>query len=358
MQTSRTRGFTTTDLANLSREVRRQLCQLLIVESGLRIVGVDRRADFDQMIVKSAPLWRIRRACIRVVYRSISARDVRELDALARDKGFADALLFEAAAGQGSAVASSDRVHMVSAEDLVERLEGAALVAWADGRPHPNLDSYELVRRFDTLLPSLDAVGLRWLVPLSLNKLPLELAHMGLSPDRLFERVVFRVLTSTFRFGGTRIGASAPGTAAPDAIFTAPCDSGSRFSALSDSKAARDGFVMDIADERALRDYVRDYRARAEAAGDTLRYVMVVSSSFPSKRAPHPFDLRAARLHSDTGVKLAYVRTSDLLVLAVALERDEASPALREAIKWDVVLDQGVVTRQALLDAYDAAKRT
>jgi len=351
-----TRNFTVDDLEELPREQKQQLCHLLLAESGLRILGGDRRADHDQFLVEAAPMWRIRRGCVRIFYRPLAQADVNELDQLSRDKGFADALLFEAGReNPDGPVLKSDRVQIVRAGELVERLEGAALIAWQDGGPSPDLDQYGLLRDLGRLLPSLDPVGLRWLVPLSLNKLPQEIAHLGQPADRLFEKVVFRVFTSVFRFGGKRLGARATGTPAPDAILTAPAD-GPRFSALTDCKAARDGYVMDINAERALRDYVRDYREQAEAGGDPLRYIIVVSSSFPASARRHPYSARANRLRGQTETDLVYLRAADLLVLAVAIEQGEASPATRSAIDWTNVFGEGLVSRETLLNAYRAVE--
>jgi hypothetical protein len=354
-RTSLTRNFSVEELEALPREHRQQLCRLLLAETGLRVLSGDRRADYDQLIVESAPMWRSRRGCVRVVYRRLTQADVDDLDSLVRDKGFADALLLEAG-GDSSAVGNldSERVQLVRASELVERLEGAALIAWQDGRPAADIGQYGLLRELGRVLPLLDPVGLRWLVPLSLNKLPTELVHLGQPADRLFEKVVFRLFTSVFRFGGQRLGARATGIPAPDSILVSPSAEG-KFSALTDCKAARDGYVMDRDSERALRDYVADFRATAEAVGDPLRYVVIVSSSFPAAREPHPYEARAERLRS-SAVRLVYLRAADLLVLAVAVEQDEAPPGVRAAIDWLRIFDEGQVTRENLMDGYRAVR--
>jgi hypothetical protein len=356
-RTAAARNFSVADLDDLSRENRRQLCQLLLAESGLRILGGDQRADYDQFLVEVSPMWRARQGCVRVIYRPVTQADLDDVEQLAKDRGFADALLFEAG---GAGVATNHlrctRVQVVTALELVERLEAAALITWRDDLPAPDLDQYALLREVDQLLPSLDPVGLRWLMTLSLNKLPQELAHLGQPPDRLFERVVFRMFTSVFRFGGTRLGARAAGTPAPDSILSAPAGAPTPFSALTDCKAARDGYVMDMNAERALRDYVRDYREPAERDGGPLRYLVVTSSRFPGGRNPHPYAARARRLREQTNTSLVYLRAADLLVLAVAVERDEASPNVRSAIDWVRIFDDGLVGQETLLSAYGAAR--
>jgi hypothetical protein len=295
---------------------------LLLIESGLRILSIDQRADHDQFLVEVAPVWRARRAAVQVFYRALTETDVRSLDALTRERGFADAVLLEAFGGADSLTARAERVQIVHAAELVERLQGAALIAWQDDKPEPSLDRFSLVRRFGRLLPALDTVGLRWLVPLSLNKVPQELAHLGQPADRLFEQAVFRVFSSVFRFGGHRLGSRRTGHAMPDAILRGPSlEHDRRFSALLDCKAAGEGYLMSKADERALVDYVHDFRVEAESDGDPLRYIVVVSSSFAGDRARYPYLQRAATLQKKTGARLAYLRASDLLVLAMMMEQ-------------------------------------
>jgi hypothetical protein len=111
---------------------------------------------------------------------------------------------------------------------------------------------------------------------------------------------------------------------------------------------------MSRADERAIIDYVRDSSESADLGGDLLRYVVVVSSSFPASRQPHPFVARARRIRDETGASLVYLRAADLLVLAVALEQDEAPPAMREAIDWVTIFDEGIIHLETLMNAYDA----
>jgi hypothetical protein len=277
------------------------------------------------------------------------------LGQLARDRGFADALLFEACEPSDAPISSSEHVQIVRASELIERLEAAALVRWESGKPLPDVDQYGLLRKLDDSLPALDSIGLRWLVPLSLNKLPHELEHLAQPADRLFERAVFRVFTSVFRFGGKRLGALETGMPLPDAVLRAPHASSTRFAALTDSKAARDGYRMNRADERAIIDYARDLSAGPGTDADPLAFVVVVSSSFPGSRRPHPYAARARRVHDQTGARLVYVRAADLLVLSVALEQDEAPPSVREAIDWFQIFDDGIVRLETLMSAYGAA---
>ena len=350
------RGFVPSQLDGLNKETRRKLCQMLLVESGLRIASTDNRADYTQFIVEVAPIWRSRLGLVQVFYRSVTDEDINRLDALSRERGFADALLIEAAAGAGSAPGLAGRVQFVSASDVVRRLEESALVSWADDQPEASRDQFRLARRFGEVLPSLDAVGLRWLVPLSLNKVPPDLVHRGQPADRLFEHIAFRVLTTVFRFRGYRLGSTQTGQAKPDAMLKWQAPSAEPFAALLDCKAARDGFVMDKAGERALIDYANDYREEAASQGLPLTHVVIFSSSFPGERAPHPYAARAAQLREKAGVNLVYLSAADLLVLAVAVEHADAQPDTRDAIDWRKVFDDGFVARETLTSVYETAK--
>lgn len=356
-QSSVRRGFEPAQLDSLPRTTRRQLCQLLLVESGLRIESSDERADHDQFVVEVAPVWRARRALVQVFYRPVTDEDVDRLDSLARERGFADAMVIEAAVGAQVAPKPQNRVQLVATPELVRRFEESALVAWTDGRPAPSRVQFSLVRQFGEVLPSLDAIGLRWLVPLSLNKVPHDLVHRGQPADRLFEQIAFRVLTTIFRFGGHRLGSTQTGQAKPDAILKwCPRGTSEPFAALLDCKAGRDGFVMDRAGERALVDYANDFRGETLSEGLPLKYVVILSSSFPGERDPHPYVARAGRLRAKADVGLVYMCATDLLVLAVAVEHADAQPDTRDAIDWSQVFDEGLVSRETLIHAYESVK--
>src|SRR3954464_372547 len=96
--TSPSRGFTPGAFGALPRETRRQLCQALVVEQGLRIREVVPGAEFDDLIVDVAPLWGRRAVRVRCLYRPLSQADVRALDATALAQAESDAYLVEAAA--------------------------------------------------------------------------------------------------------------------------------------------------------------------------------------------------------------------------------------------------------------------
>jgi hypothetical protein len=53
------RGFTPQDLERLPREQRLQLGCMLITEWGLQVLEVDRRADYDDLVVQVEPLLRV-----------------------------------------------------------------------------------------------------------------------------------------------------------------------------------------------------------------------------------------------------------------------------------------------------------
>ena len=76
----------------------------------------------------------------------------------------------------------------------------------------------------------------------------------------------------------------------PDAILRGPSlEHDRRFSALLDCKAAGEGYLMSKADERALVDYVHDFRV--EAVPDTP----ICSARRRSRRKPARGSLTYAR---------------------------------------------------------------
>jgi hypothetical protein len=266
-----------------------------------------------------------------------------------------DAVLIEAAGG-GAAPTGTDRVQVVPGSELVARFEESALVTWHDDRPQIDREYYSFLRESESFLPSLDALGLQWLPSLALNKKPPGLAHLSEVPERLFERIAFRVFTTVFRFGGSRKGERYAGKRAPDAVLRSPSESENQFSALMDCKAARDGYVMDADDERALTEYVETQKAELETSESSLKYVVIVSSSFPGSAGDrHPYHGRAAKF-TEQGVKLVYLRAADLVRIAIAVEQADMQPSERELIDWGRIFDHGLVPADVVSDVIDGMK--
>jgi hypothetical protein len=241
-------------------------------------------------------------------------------------------------------------VSVVDAEEFVARLERSALVVWDSTVPAPSYEMLASQQALNREAALLDPIGLRWLPTLALNELPPDLANVEIAPDKLFERVAFRLMTSSLRFGGERYGESAPGQRLPDATLLWPAASGSKLAALFDAKAAGDGYTM--TGDHLLRfcRYVETVKPNLEPGGYELAYLILLSSSFPgSDDDQHPFHGRARELADRVGIKLAYIRAIDLARLAVSVEARELSPVVRESLPWARAFDQGLVRESDLI---------
>jgi hypothetical protein len=199
----------------------RRLCQVLLTEAGTRLVEFQSPAAHDELVLETAPLWRPRRVRVRIAARVVEQRDVDRLADRVANAGDADGVLI-ATLGVAADVAIPPRVELVTAEALINRLERSALIAWPDRRPTPAYDRVGSTRQLDRDAALLDPVGIRWLPTLALNELPLELFSHDIAPQDLLERMTFRLLTSTFRFGGERHGEAARGERLPDSLITWP----------------------------------------------------------------------------------------------------------------------------------------
>ncbi|MGB0097223.1 MAG: restriction endonuclease FokI C-terminal domain-containing protein [Solirubrobacteraceae bacterium] len=109
--------------------------------------------------------------------------------------------------------------------------------------------------------------------------IPPELAGRELAPEDLFEQVAFRLVTSALRFGGERFGESRRGERLPDAVLRWP--GSQRLVALLDCKATSSGYTMDADHFLRFAHYVERLREDVERDGYELRYMLIVSSSFP-----------------------------------------------------------------------------
>jgi hypothetical protein len=182
-----------------------------------------------------------------------------------------------------------------------------------------------------------------------LNEIPAELAAHDVPPQDLLERVAFRLLTATFRFGGERHGEAARGERVPDSVVTWPAGAPLRLAALVDCKAAADGYRMDSDQVLRFEGYVREARQPLEERGFDLRYLIVLSSDFPGRYGRrHPFHGRARELRNTVGIELVYLRAVDVARFAVRLEAQELDPAAREALDWPTALENGLVNADHL----------
>ena len=155
-------------------------------------------------------------------------------------------------------------VVVVSADEIASRITSSTLARWDEETPSLATDRLDLMLRLSRTA-QLDPVGIEWLPSLALNEVPPSLVEYGVDPQDSLERNAFRLLTSTFRFGGTRYGEAARGKRLPDAVLEWP--DGSATSALLDCKAASSGYLMDADHSYDLftigRDSLRSLRKTA-----------------------------------------------------------------------------------------------
>jgi hypothetical protein len=60
------RRFGPTDLAELTGAQRRKLCQVLLTETGARVVEYQHPAPYDELVLELTPLWRPRSVRVRM----------------------------------------------------------------------------------------------------------------------------------------------------------------------------------------------------------------------------------------------------------------------------------------------------
>lgn len=334
---TRRQALTLETLAGLDRSLLRQLCQLIVVERGMRITRVQPRDRQDDLYTTSTLLWRPRPGLVRVLHRPLEPADVESLAEVTRAEPLAEAVLIEGAAG-GANLPRDPAVQVIRADQLVAMIRASALVEWEQGNPRPARGRFELATDLNDIAVALDPVGLRWLPTLALNQVPAELEGSG-TADELLERIAFRILTTALRFGGHRLGARHRGQRVPDSVLRWNGNA-----ALLDCKAAQYGYRMSIDDERALVEYVSRVRPREVAAGFTLEHIVVISGEFDGELGDsHPYHQRARHIEGECGARLVYLRAADLVRLVVAVESDEAQPADREAIRWGELFDSGML---------------
>jgi hypothetical protein len=338
------RGFSVDQLAALARPERRRLCQLLLTETGAQVSEVSSPAGYDEFVLEATPLWRSRTIRVRIAVNEATQDDVDRLSERVGTAADADGLLITPA-GQAAGITGGERVGIVAAEELIARLERSPSIAWLDDAPQPAYERVEALRGLERDAALLDPVGFRWLPILALNELP---AGLEGTPQDWLERFAFRLLTSTFRFGGERYGEARRGQRFPDSAVTWR-EGGSVLGAVVDCKAAASGYTMTADHERRFHEYVGTLRPVLEAEDISLNYLIVISSSFPGDDLGDrdPFRSRAEAFER-SGVKLVYLRAIDLSRVGVAVEARELPPAERESIEWSVILGEGRVTSHSL----------
>jgi hypothetical protein len=197
-----------------------KLLRLVFIEGGHGIERTQPRADHVDLHLVVSPLGRPQRARVRVLDRDVEQRDVDDLAQVRAAEALADAMLV--CPHSVDVPDGGEPVHVVAADEIEPLLRASALIAWEDETPHAVADRYADLAATQRTASAHDPIGLRWLTTLALNRIPPELADTGLSADRLFERIAFRVLTTVFRFGGRRLGEASRAKRVPDSILTEP----------------------------------------------------------------------------------------------------------------------------------------
>ena len=333
--------FGAQELALLERGLRRRLCEALLTESGAHVVGVQTSPMHDELVLLATVLWTRRTVRVRIAAAPVDQLALDRLEARVREAGDAQGVMI-AAHGLAGPCHPDHVVQLVEPDTLIARLQRSALIAWPGRKPELAFERLPGSRRLTQATATLDALGIRWLPTLAQDRLPPEIADVGEAPQHVLERVAFRLLTSVFRFGGTRTEAALRGPVQPDAVLHWPAGNPVRDAALLVSVAAKPGFTMDADDEGQLETCVEAARRDEVAGGRELAFLIVLASGFPGPRGRrHPHQLRAQALAQRAGVMLVYLRAVDLVRLAVAVEGRELSPAAREALPWSEVLAAG-----------------
>lgn len=135
------RRFSPEALAALGRDDRRKLVQVLLTESGSRVVEVHRPVAYDELILETRPLWRPRRVRVRVAARPSTQDDVDRLAEAVEAAGEAEGVLL-AALGSVSELRPPTTIMVIDADQLIARLERCTSIAWLDHQPVP---AYERV---------------------------------------------------------------------------------------------------------------------------------------------------------------------------------------------------------------------
>jgi hypothetical protein len=295
----------------------------------------------DEFAVTVPGLWHMHRVLVRIYHRPIRQDDVDDARSFATATGALESLVLPAQGADPSDLSVVPGVTVVSTDEIAERIMSSALVRWDEERPSLAIDRLDLMLRLSSTA-LLDPVGIEWLPSLALNELPSLLVEHGIEPQDLLERKTFRLLTTTFRFGGVRYGESARGKRLPDAVLDWP--DGSPTSALLDCKAASSGYRMDADHFLRFVNYWEALAPQMEEDGRNLEYLIVLSSFFPGQQGErHPYWNRAEQLADKTGLQLAYITASDLAWTAARLESADAPLKLRYQFNWHDLLNKGLV---------------
>lgn len=350
--TRATRRFSADKLEELSPEEIRRISHVLFLADGATVTGYTHTGEYDQFHLAQRVVWRSREVIVRIYYRPIAQADIDALTEQATYLGSAESVLVATKDFEGEVVAPAG-MHLVDAEDFVERIVRTPLVTWNEDQPEAAIDRFELFSELEAATSLLDPIGIRWLPQLALNEDPVDLIDSELTPQDLLERKAFRLLTATFRFRGDRYGESKRGRRLPDAVLFWPNSSAT--AAILDCKAAGNGYRMESDHLLRFQEYWDELQSPMKDEGHNLRYLIVLSSFFPGVEGDrHPYFGRANEISERTGLKLVYLRAADLSWAAAKVEAADLSIASRERLDWDKVFEPGLVEREGLRVAVEA----
>lgn len=340
---SQTRGFTSAGFQSLALPARDLLLRTLLVESGHAVLATTPRGTSVDVLVSVDVLMQARTMLIRLTDQGANVSDLTDLADDAERAG-CDGYLMVGRTDDDPVLATGP--HYLSPNAIVELIEQSALVTWHSGVPQADFSRYEAHCLALSSMKQLDPCGLLWVRTLSLNKLPLELHGSTPTAAMWFETVIFRIATRLLGLRGWQLGAGAAGKREPDAYFA--CGG---TATLLDTKAARDGFVMDAKEELKLLSYMRKKRRWHGAEIEPNRMV-IVSSSFGTTLQ---YQNRATAFASE-GWTLSYVTADAVLELASRLAAHERGSEIAHVLDWNAILDAGEVEADICLAEFEAAE--
>lgn len=345
------RRFGSEQLAALEREQRRKLAQVLLSDAGAHLIEFQSTGAHDEFVLELPLLWRPRHVRVRVATLPVDTSSLDRLADAVRVGSDAEGVML-APYGASEPLTIPTGVQLLMPDEIIDRLERSASITWVDRTPYPASDRLELQRDLDRDAFLLDPVGLRWLPTLALHELPAEVAA-NVAAEDLFERVAFRLLTSSLRFEGERFGEATRGQRLPDALLRCPGPDGPAL--LLDCKATSSGYTMTSDHLLRFSEYATALRDQVEEEGMSLRYMLVISSSFPGTSGTgHPFYGRADSLYSRAGLKLVYLRAKELARVAASIEMRGLSTEARSRLNWSTTFDHGLVTAAHLSEMLEA----
>lgn len=334
------RNFGAQELATLDRNELRRLCHALLLSQGVTVGGFRSFPDYDEFVVSSEYLWATRRTVVRIYESEVDSSAVCDLRSLLVDDDASDGLIV-CPKGSAPGIVPSANVAVLGPNELAAQIERSPLAEWVDGKPSLAGSRLDAALTLPEAASLVDPAGIGWLPALALNELPIGLDHTDLQPQDVLEQKAFRILTSLLRFGGQRYGEARRGERLPDAVLWWQTGTGS--AAMLDCKAASGGYQMAADHLLRFEKYHELLSPELAGAGRSFSYLVILSSHFPGTAGRHSFFGRQEELEERTGMKLVYMRASDLAWFAYDLEARGVQPDVRDAMPWSEVFDRGVV---------------